>query len=156
MGELLTPESLLAMLEGNRRLTLRVVELFPEDALFHFTPAPPLRPFADMVNEILEMEEGYVRGIATREWTFSPKRVVKTKQELLEACAAVRRRTLELWPRITAARLTEEEIDPFFGSEPQSNLSRLVYTLENEIHHRGQGYTYLRILGIQPPAFYIR
>ena len=92
--ELLTPESLLAMLKGETTEKLRVVELFPEDALFHFTPAPPLRPFADMVNEILEMEEGYVRGIATREWTFSPKRVVKTKQELLEACTAVRRRTL--------------------------------------------------------------
>ena len=156
MTDLLTPQSLLALLESNRRLTVRVVEAFPEDALFRFSPAPPLRPFAEMVQEVLEMEEGYVRGIATREWTFSPKRVFTTKQELLDACAAVRQQTLQLWPRITAERLAAEETDPFWGAEPQPNLSRLIYTLENEIHHRGQGYTYLRILGIQPPPFYVR
>jgi uncharacterized damage-inducible protein DinB len=26
----------------------------------------------------------------------------------------------------------------------------------NEIHHRGQGYVYLRTLGIEPPPFYER
>jgi uncharacterized damage-inducible protein DinB len=26
----------------------------------------------------------------------------------------------------------------------------------NEIHHRGQGYVYLRALGIEPPRFYER
>ncbi|MFD1732208.1 DinB family protein [Deinococcus malanensis] len=28
--------------------------------------------------------------------------------------------------------------------------------MENEIHHRGQGFVYLRLLGIEPPAFYER
>ena len=28
--------------------------------------------------------------------------------------------------------------------------------VDNEIHHRGQGYVYLRALGIAPPAFYDR
>ena len=32
----------------------------------------------------------------------------------------------------------------------------VLYVVDNEIHHRGQGYVYLRSLGIEPPAFYDR
>lgn len=156
MGELLTPASLLEMMEGNRRLTLRTIEAFPEEALFRFKAAEAMRPFADMVKEILDIEDGYVRGVATGEWVFNPHKGLNTKQALLDACAAVRRRTLELWPKITVERLLAEESDPFFEPTPQTNLSRFIYALENEIHHRGQGYTYLRMLGIEPPPFYER
>jgi hypothetical protein len=30
------------------------------------------------------------------------------------------------------------------------------YWIDNEIHHRGQGYVYLRALGVEPPPFYER
>ncbi|HEU4878313.1 MAG TPA: DinB family protein [Gemmatimonadaceae bacterium] len=30
------------------------------------------------------------------------------------------------------------------------------YIIDNEVHHRGQGYVYLRSLGIEPPPFYVR
>jgi len=32
----------------------------------------------------------------------------------------------------------------------------ILYFIENESHHRGQGYTYLRALGIEPPFFWGR
>jgi uncharacterized damage-inducible protein DinB len=32
----------------------------------------------------------------------------------------------------------------------------LLYVVDNEIHHCGQGYVYLRSLGIAPPPFYER
>ena len=32
----------------------------------------------------------------------------------------------------------------------------ILYVIDNEIHHRGQGYVYLRALGIEPPPFYER
>lgn len=151
------PAQLLEALEGNRRLTLRTIEAFPEDALFRYRPAEPLRPFAEMVKEIISMELGYVRGIATGEWTYSEAYVdVSTRAALLAACTEVREQTRQLWPRITAERLLQVEPDPFFGGPPQSHLERIQYTLENEIHHRGQGYVYLRLLGIEPPVFYER
>jgi len=156
MGELLTPASLLEMMEGNRRLTLRTIEAFPEEELFRFKAAEAMRPFAEMVMEILDIEEAYVRGAATGEWVFRERTGLATKQALLDACAAVRRRTLELWPKITVERLLTEERDGFFNDASQTNLSRFIYALENEIHHRGQGYTYLRMLGIEPPPFYVR
>jgi uncharacterized damage-inducible protein DinB len=32
----------------------------------------------------------------------------------------------------------------------------ILYVIGNEIHHRGQGYVYLRALAIEPPSFYDR
>jgi uncharacterized damage-inducible protein DinB len=32
----------------------------------------------------------------------------------------------------------------------------ILYVVDNEIHHRRQGYVYLRALGIEPPAFFER
>lgn len=154
---MMDPAQLFAILEGNRRLTIRVVEAFPEQELFGYAPAEPLRPFADMIKEILGIEDAYVRGAATGEWTYAPKHGgVTTKAELLAACEEVRGETRALWERVTAERLRTEEKDGFFGDFSQSNFDRFQYALENEIHHRGQGYTYLRMLGIEPPAFYER
>lgn len=156
MSAVLTPEQLLEMLQGNRRLTVRTIEAFSEDDLFGYTPVAPLRPFAVMVKEILDMDLAYVRGTATGEWAWTPvHKEITTKRGLLDACAAVGRQTLEWWPKVTAERLLTVEDDGLYGGA-QSNLNRLIYCLENEIHHRGQGYIYLRLLGIDPPAFYER
>jgi uncharacterized damage-inducible protein DinB len=32
----------------------------------------------------------------------------------------------------------------------------LLYAIDNEIQHRGQGFVYLRALGIEPPPLYDR
>ena len=29
----------------------------------------------------------------------------------------------------------------------------LFYIIDNEVHHRGQGFVYLRALGVEPPQF---
>lgn len=34
-----------------------------------------------------------------------------------------------------------------------TGLEAIEYTIDNEVHHRGQGYVYLRSLGVEPPAF---
>lgn len=154
---MLTPAQLLEIFEGNRRLTIRTLKAFTEAALFSFKPVSAMRPFAEMIVEILGIEDGYVRGIATGEWNYNPDQFkgIKTAAGLIEACEAVRRETLALWPRITAERLAQVEQDPFFGPA-RSHFDRLQYALENEIHHRGQGYVYLRLRGVEPPAFWER
>ena len=67
-----------------------------------------------------------------------------------------REETRRLWPTITLDALTKERPTPFPGHPEGSAIEWLTYALENEIHHRGQGYVYLRLLGHEPPAFYIR
>lgn len=154
---LMNQKQLLECLEGNRRLTVRTIEAYPEKELFEFKPAEVLRPFSEMIKEILHIELAYVRGIGLDEWNYSPQyKDVATKPELLNACRETRAETLHVWKNISDERLRTVEKDPFFGAEPQSHFSRLFYALENEIHHRGQGFIYLRLLGIEPPAFYER
>jgi uncharacterized damage-inducible protein DinB len=47
-------------------------------------------------------------------------------------------------------------VDKAFGQWESSGLNTILYGIDNEIHHRGQAYVYLRALGIEPPAFYDR
>ncbi|MFJ7754582.1 DinB family protein [Peribacillus muralis] len=152
----LKKDGLLEILEGNRRLTMRVVEAFPEEELFHYATADKLRPFAEMIKEIMNIESAYIRGIALHVWDFQDSfAAISTKEDLISACVAIREDTRKLWQEVTEETLEVIEKDPFFGPL-QSHFSRLQYGLENEIHHRGQGYIYLRTLGIEPPEFFVR
>lgn len=156
MPEVLNPSQLLEILEGNRRLTVRTVQAFPEHDLFHYA-VKPMRTFAELVKEFMLYEEGIVRGIATGEWKYDQSgeqyKEIATTQELLAACEAVRRQTREWWPRVTVERLVAVEQDQWGTFR---NFDRLQMAIENENHHRGQGYVYLRLLGIAPPHFYQR
>lgn len=157
MAELLSPAQLLEMFEGHRRLTVRTIEAFPEAELFTYKPAETLRPFAEMAKEILDVEKTYVRGMMTGEWRYTPEyKEVTTKAGLLAACDEVRQYTRQAWSDVTVDLLLKEEVDHLFGEFAQKNVGRLWYALENEIHHRGQGYIYLRMLGIEPPPFWER
>ena len=44
----------------------------------------------------------------------------------------------------------------YCGIEELTYQGVTFYFVDNEIHHRGQGYVYLRALGIEPPAFWDR
>jgi uncharacterized damage-inducible protein DinB len=156
MADLLTTAHLSEMLEGNRRLTVRALNAFPEQHLFSYA-APGMRSAADLFKEAMEIERAYVRGIATGEWVYSSTtKEIATKQGLLEAFEALRNQSLEWWPKITADRLTTVEDDGFGFGGAMANLDRVIYALENQIHHRGQVYVYLRLLEVEPPAFYER
>jgi len=43
-----------------------------------------------------------------------------------------------------------------FGQWTMPSYDLMLYVVDNEIHHRGQGYVYLRALGIEPHPFYDR
>ncbi|MFZ0594940.1 MAG: DinB family protein [Bryobacteraceae bacterium] len=150
----LSSEKLLEHWQGHRRLTRRVIEAFPEEKLFTFSVGS-MRPFSEMVLEFLKMAEPIVRGVATGKWIDkddlgSPH----TKAELLalwdQATVAINR----LWSTIPPHRFAE--IDKAFGQWESTGITTILYAIDNEIHHRGQAYVYLRELGIEPPAFYDR
>ncbi len=65
-ASVLTPAVLLEHWQGHRRLTRRVIEVFPEDKLFTFSVGS-MRPFSEMVMEFLKMAEPIVRGRRDRE-----------------------------------------------------------------------------------------
>ena len=149
---------LMTQWEGNRRLTLRTAAAFPAGQLLTFTPAQPLRPFGAMCDEIARMQLAYMRGLAEDRWVYDADDPARPKDAagvaaLLENVQDYTRRA---WPEISEQTLLTVREDPFFFGATKRPYDWLVYCLENEIHHRGQGYIYLRHLGIEPPAFWER
>jgi uncharacterized damage-inducible protein DinB len=149
----ITPDQLLAEWQGHRRLTRRVIEAFPEDSLFKFSIGG-MRPFSVLAMEMIKMAVPILRGEITGEWTsFDPAEPV-TKAELLKLWDEVTDDLNRMWPDIPPHRFQEE--DTAFGQWKMAGYAMLSYAMDNEIHHRGQGYVYLRSLGIEPPPFYER
>ena len=149
-----TPEALLEHWQGHRRITRRMIEAFPEDKLFTYSIGG-MRPFADLVYEFLGMAVPGVTGIATGKWQqWADAKKVTTKKELLELWDKTTEEITRIWPIIPLHRFQEEDVA--FGQWAGTGISFLFYFIDNEIHHRGQAYVYLRSLGIEPPAFYDR
>jgi uncharacterized damage-inducible protein DinB len=140
--------------QGHRRLTRRMIEAFPEDKLFSFSVGG-MRPFSEFIMEFLKMAEPIVKGVATGKWVNREDLgAPKTKAELLKLWDEDTVAINALWPTIPAHRFAE--IDKAFGQWESSGIDTLLYAIDNETHHRGQGYVYLRALGIDPPQFYDR
>jgi DinB family protein len=151
--QILTPETLLEHWQGHRRVTRRVIEAFPEDKLFTFSVGS-MRPFAQLALEFLKMAEPIVCGVATGKWVSSELTLPQTKAELLALWDEATIRLNTIWPTIPPRRF--REVDKAFGMWEGEGIATIMYAIDNEIHHRGQGYVYLRALGIEPPAFYER
>ncbi len=149
----LTPEQLRQHWQDHRLLTRRVIDAFPDEALFSFSIGG-MRPFAELAAEMLSVGVPTLRGIVTGEWESFSDRSVASKAELLQKWDAATEEIDRLWPTIPPGRF--QEIDTAFGQWKGPGYELLWYALDNEIHHRGQGYVYLRALGIEPPPFYAR
>lgn len=151
-----TSEELLEQWQGHRKLTRKVIEAFPEDKLFSYSIGG-MRPFSEMVLEIISMAKPGIDGILRSDWgkyeelKNNPSR---TKADLLSMWDEVTEKINRLWPQIKPQRF--HEVESAFGMYEGTILSTLFYFIDNEIHHRGQGYVYLRSLGIEPPPFWER
>jgi uncharacterized damage-inducible protein DinB len=149
----ISPEALLAHWQGHRRLTRRVIDAFPEDQLFHFSVGG-MRPFGALAMEMLTMAVPMVKGIVSGEWSLPGSRDPQPKREMLRLWDQSTDELNRLWPQIPPHRF--QETMTAFGQYPGVVHDLILYVIDNEIHHRGQGYVYLRALGIEPPAFYDR
>jgi uncharacterized damage-inducible protein DinB len=151
----LTAAMLLAHWQGHRRLTRRVIEAFPEKDLFEFS-AGGMRTFALLATEMLQMIAPTMKGVLEDRWEAGGYGAAgpATKDELLEAWDAADQLLAESWPNIPPERFFEEA--NAFGLWTAPVITTLLYLVDNEVHHRGQGYVYLRMLGITPPLFYQR
>ena len=145
--------ALLEHWQGHRRLTRRAIDTFSEDQLFSFSIGS-MRPFGAMVMEMITMAEPMVRGIVTGEWKQSLTREARPKEEILRLWDQSTEKINTLWAQIPPDRFRQHMTA--FGQYPGVVYDLLLYVIDNEIHHRGQGYVYLRALGIEPPPFYER
>ena len=153
----MSPDQVLKHWQGHRDVTRRVIEAFPEHELYNYSVGG-MRTFAQLAMEILGMSVPGVRGVVTGKWddaeqTFS-KAVPPTKKELLALWDETTEQINTLWSQIPPHRF--QEVDVAFGRYEAPLYFIIFYWIDNEIHHRGQGYVYLRSLGIEPPPFWDR
>jgi uncharacterized damage-inducible protein DinB len=153
LASVLTAEGLLKNWQGHRRLTRRTIEAFPEEKLFKFEVGG-MRPFAEMAWEFIRMAVPIVDGVSTGNWEEFKAAKPVTKRELLSLWDEQTAELDEKFPKIPPHRFSE--VDKAFGRWEAPGLATIQYAIDNEIHHRGQGYVYLRALGIEPPPFWER
>ncbi|UQN05296.1 DinB family protein [Deinococcus sp. QL22] len=152
---LLTPTTLLAHWQGHRRLTRRVIEAFPEDQLFSFSVGG-MRPFGVLAWEVVTISTYLMNALHTDQWgaeTMSREPKPQERTALLAEWDALTARLDAELPGTSSVLLTTEKDLPFGR---QTATAAAFYMIDNEVHHRGQGYVYLRALGIEPPPFYVR
>lgn len=153
--QFMTSAQLLEHWQGHRNLTRRVIETFPEKELFEFSVAG-MRPFAKLAIELISIAGPALKGIYEKstkpynEEGFQPT----TKEEILKKWDEETEVIHHYFNQISEERF--QETFNLFGEYEFPVYQNILYFVDNEIHHRGQGYVYLRALGIEPPFFWER
>ena len=155
LHEILSPEQLLQAWQGHRRLTRKVIDAFPEKKLFEFSIGG-MRPFADMVKELLAIAAPGLKELVSGEkQVFDEKRDYGNQKSALLTRWDTDTEIIDmLWKELSVERFSGTAV--LFDAYEFPVLWHIFYFIDNEIHHRGQGYVYLRALGIEPPLFYER
>jgi len=155
---IISPEQLLAHWQGHRGLTRRLIEAYPDEHFFSYTLGG-MRTCSALIDEVLQMADQSMQGVVSGEWPsfeegaeISPK--ATTKMQVLAQWDRVTEKINAYWSQIPLARF--QEVDKAFGLYEGPIYWFLFYLIDNEIHHRGQVYVYLRTLGVEPPAFWDR
>lgn len=154
----ISTDALLKQWQGHRSLTRRVIEAFPEDKLFTYSVGG-MRPFAELSMEMIRMGAPGIRGVVSLQWpTWKELEeqypTPKTRAELLAHWDRATDEINNYWFQIPASRF--QEVHTIFQQWKGTVYWSILYFIDNEIHHRGQGYVYLRSLGIEPPPFWDR
>ena len=152
-ANVITSDALLAHWQGHRRLTRRLIEAFPEDKLFTYSIGG-MRTFGELALELVSMGAPMIRGAANGDWTTSWDRKTVPKADILRQWDEATTQIDELWAQIPPGRF--DETIKAFGQYEGRTSDLILYVIDNEVHHRGQGYVYLRSLGVEPPPFYER
>ncbi|MEK6153214.1 DinB family protein [Flavobacteriaceae bacterium 3-367] len=154
-AQVITAAELLEHWQGHRNLTRKLIVAFPEKEFFDFSIGG-MRPFAEMVLELLAIAAPAIREIATGKpevFNEHPDHG-KSKDNILQWWDKATEEINDHWKGIPTSRF--HETIKTFGQWDGTVQSSIFYFMDNEIHHRGQGYVYLRALGIEPPLFWER
>ncbi|MBA4744376.1 MAG: damage-inducible protein DinB [Muricauda sp.] len=154
-AQVITSTQLLEHYQGHRALTRRVIEAFPEKEFFNYSIGG-MRPFSEMVKELFAIAvPGLTEIVSSKIGDFDEnKDYGSTKAQFLEKWDQDTEEIIKLWSQIDLERFQEHV--KLFGQYEGTVQSSIFYFIDNEIHHRGQGYVYLRALDIEPPFFYER
>lgn len=154
-AQVITPEDLLKHWQGHRALTRRVIEAFPEKDFFEFSIGG-MRTFAKMTDELLAIAVPGLKGIVNKEvkpFTEETEKLI-FKAQYLEKWDEATTEINQYWEKLSIEDFNESF--NLFGQYEFPVIQNVLYFVDNEVHHRAQGYVYLRALGIEPPFFWER
>lgn len=154
-AQFISSAQLLEHWQGHRNLTRRVIDMFPEKELFEFSIGG-MRPFSKLAIELISIAGPGLKGIVETqieefsEEAFQPK----TKEDILAKWDEETEVINQYFNQISEERF--QETFNLFGQYEFPVYQNILYFIDNEVHHRGQGFVYLRALGIDPPFFWER
>ena len=154
--QVISPLELLKHWQGHRALTRHVIEAFPEKDFFEFSIGG-MRPFSKLTSELLSIAVPALKGIVNRaEKPYSEEETetLTTKAQYLQKWDEATEEINQYFKQIPIEDF--EKTFNLFGQYEFPIIENIFYFIDNEIHHRGQGYVYLRALGIEPPFFWTR
>jgi hypothetical protein len=139
---------------GDNRITLdaeygRSSPLRESERTFLQPPGPPgSSRFRTLLPETRRIA---LNGAVSGDWTTSRDRSPKPKAEILAMWDQATKEIDEAWKQLPPGRF--DETITAFGMYEGRTSDLIMYVIDNEIHHRGEGYVYLRSLGVEPPQF---
>ncbi|AWM13462.1 DinB family protein [Flavobacterium sp. NRK F10] len=155
-AQVISPEHLLKHWQGHRTLTRRVIEVFPEKDFFDFSIGG-MRPFSQLISELLAIAAPALKGIVNRDeqpYQEGQNASLTTKAQYLQKWDEATEEINQYWSKLSIEDF--EKTFNLFGQYEFPIIENILYFIDNEIHHRGQAYVYLRALGQTPPLFWER
>jgi len=140
---------------GNvRERTMRVARCVPADKV-NWTYANGKFTLGDLLRH-LAVAERYlfaenIRGQASR-YTTHGKELAASREEILALMERLHAESMEIFSGLSDASLKEKCMN--VGGTEITRWKWMRSMVEHEIHHRGQIYIYLGILGVPTPALY--
>lgn len=132
--------------KGNQRYTLKLVDAMPEEN-FDFKPIDGVKSFLSQCAHITTWLRTHSRFVTGQEME---KLRPKSKAEILEGLNDFFEKFNDFLKEATEADLAEKN-KVFYGNVSKAFITQ---TMDNHLsHHRGQIILYLRLKGINPPAY---
>ena len=152
--EIRSAETFAVYFEGIRARTLRVIACIPEDQL-EWSPRPGGFSFGDLIRHLGAME----RYMFAENVSGRPSRYPGHGSELADGFPAVlayfsrlHEESMAIFRALTPEDLERRCATP--AGTPITAWKWLRAMVEHEVHHRGQIYLMLRLLGIPTPPLY--
>ncbi|HJQ24923.1 MAG TPA: DinB family protein [Blastocatellia bacterium] len=131
--------------------TARALAAAPADQL-DWRPREGMFTLGELVRHIAEAESGIVRTALAGSMQKGDLDLASASvEEVVRAFKESHERLTEEVGKLTLDQLNEE-IEAF--GHKMHRIVLLWAMTEHEIHHRGQYYTYLRLVGVEPPPLY--
>ncbi|HLV61954.1 DinB family protein [Galbibacter sp.] len=154
LATVITPDELLKHWQAHRDLTRRTIVAFPEKEFFTHTIGG-MRTYAKLIQEMLAIAGPGIKEIVEGKTVkFEEDELQNKKENYLKAWDETTAYLNENFPKIKLEDFHRKI--KAFGQFEGTVISTIFYFMDNEIHHRGQGYVYLRSLNIEPPFFWER